>query len=348
MVMFELPKKGDLDRTLSGLMHDARHRVEAECDDIVSQAASGDTLQSSRRNLLFFHAADRYHESAMGDASSILLDFIKRTEASPFEIVGWARPHLENLGNVLLAVPKPHGFPEEHRRLVNQYTAVFRQRLDGVLRDVEIGYIKGEGFAPNTPGRENVPVGWIDTQSGAAELVAQLGPRPVPRVLTATIEERFSVGETVSVERRLSERPEEIREAARALSRAISEQIEDLNASKPNDPDALTRQEKFIGFMQRIAAGSDELAESLERVSNEVPASRGVLSKSAEIALRFGKSVMNGLEENRATILACSLRAPVIAATTCLLHLFGVSTDLAAGISAALMGIDVFRPGGKE
>jgi hypothetical protein len=52
MVTFELPKKGDLDRTLSGLMHDARHRVEAECGDIVS--ASGDTLQSSRRNLLFF------------------------------------------------------------------------------------------------------------------------------------------------------------------------------------------------------------------------------------------------------------------------------------------------------
>jgi hypothetical protein len=113
------------------------------------------------------------------------------------------------------------------------------------------------------------------------------------------------------VERRLSERPADIREAARGLSRAILKQVDELQASKPNDPDALTRQEAFISFMQGIATGLDELAAPLERVSTEASASRGPLyAKSAEIARRLGRSVTKGLEENRASIMACSLRVP--------------------------------------
>ena len=151
------------------------------------------------------------------------------------------------------------------------------------------------------------------------------------------------------VERRLSERPADIREAARALSRAISEQIDELNAQKPNDPDALTRQETFIAFMQGIATGLDELAASLERIRIEPSASRGPpYAKSAAIARSLAKSLTKGLEENRASIMACSLRVPVVLGGAALLHLLGVSPDIAAGIAAGLMGIDVFRSGGKE
>jgi hypothetical protein len=285
MVSFELPRKGDLDRTLSVLMHDARHRVQAECNDLVPQAVRSGTLQSSRQTDLFFRSADSNHERAMGDATIILRQFIERTEASPPEIVGWARPILENLGDALLTVPKPLGFPKEHRRLMLQYGAIFRQRLDGMLRDVEIGYVPGEGFAPSFSG-EGAPFSEF----------AAFGPQPVPRVFEATIEERIVLGDAVSVEQRLSERPQDIREAARALSRAISEQIDELNALKPNDPDALTRQQTFVAFMQRIATGLDELAASLERINIEPSASRGPLyAKSAAIARSLGKSVTKGL-----------------------------------------------------
>jgi hypothetical protein len=65
----------------------------------------------------------------------------------PAEITGWARPHLENLGNTLLGSIPPNGFPHDHQRIVGQYRAVFKQRLEGVLRDVEIGFLKGAGFA---------------------------------------------------------------------------------------------------------------------------------------------------------------------------------------------------------
>jgi hypothetical protein len=152
----------------------------------------------------------------------------------------------------------------------------------------------------------------------------------------------------VAVERRLEERPHDIREAARALSGAIADQIDQLNASKRNDPDALSQQEDFIAFLRRIAAGLDELAESLDRAVAQAPVSRAPLyAKSAEIARRLGNAVTEGLEENRASIMACGLRVSVVAAGTLLLHLLGVGTDLTAIVSAGLMGISIPRDSAK-
>ena len=59
-----------------------------------------------------------------------MLDYIERMERAPAEVVGWARPHLENM------VPA-NGFPQDHQRLMNQYRAVFQQRIDIMLRNAE-------------------------------------------------------------------------------------------------------------------------------------------------------------------------------------------------------------------
>ena len=83
----------------------------------------------------------------MTQATTILFDFIGRMQLPPIEITAWARPHLENLGNSLLGVVPPNGFPDDYERIRNRYTAVFTQRLNGVLRNVEIGFTKGAGFA---------------------------------------------------------------------------------------------------------------------------------------------------------------------------------------------------------
>jgi Predicted pPIWI-associating nuclease len=66
-----------------------------------------------------------------------------------------------------LAVIPPCGFPDEHQRIVAQYRAQFDQRLTGTLRDVEIGFVKGDGFAGMTKQDE-----WVRT----ADAVAMLKP----------------------------------------------------------------------------------------------------------------------------------------------------------------------------
>jgi hypothetical protein len=149
-VTFEKPIKGDLDRALSQLMHDARKALALEGNRIKSDATKAGALQSSRVIIMIAEAAEAQHKEAMKQATSILLDFSGRMGLPLAEITGWARPHLENLGNVLLGGIPPNGFPADHQRIRAQYDARFRQRLDGVLRDVEIGYLKGTGFAQLT------------------------------------------------------------------------------------------------------------------------------------------------------------------------------------------------------
>jgi len=115
-------------------------------------------------------AVDNVHKWAIEQAQTILLDFIVRMERAPTEIVGLARPHLENLNNSVLAAVPPMGFPHDHKRLTHQYSAVFQQRLDIMLRNVEIGHEKGAGFtrAEMVESKEE----WIS----AAEAVLLIAP----------------------------------------------------------------------------------------------------------------------------------------------------------------------------
>ena len=145
--MFERPKKNDLDTALSMLMHESRHKLIDEVSRIKSEAIKAGGLHSNRVVVAAVAAADTVHKAAIEEGHNILLDFIERMERTPTEIVDWARPHLENLNNSVLGVVPPNGFPQDHQRLTHQYRAVFKQRLDIMLRNVEIGHQKGVGFA---------------------------------------------------------------------------------------------------------------------------------------------------------------------------------------------------------
>jgi hypothetical protein len=155
----------------------------------------------------------------------------------------------------------------------------------------------------------------------------------------------------VSVERRLSERPEDIREAARALSRAISEQIEDLNASRLNDPDALDRQGAFIAFLQQIAAGLDNLATSLEAVieAGSPETKKSSSAYAATVARSLATFVREGFDKQRAALQACVIQVPVLTGSVWLLHALGVDPTVAFTGVCAIMGLKtVFKAETKE
>jgi hypothetical protein len=48
-------------------------------------------------------------------------------------------------------------YPNEHQQALRQYRAVFQQRLDGALRDAEIGFVRGVGFSATTPAASQPP-----------------------------------------------------------------------------------------------------------------------------------------------------------------------------------------------
>jgi hypothetical protein len=165
--MFEPPTKGDIDRALSTLMHEARHRLAARRNDAMAEATKAGALQNSRLIIVVAEAAEKVHVEAMQQATSMLREFVQRMDIAPAQIKEWARPHLESLGNTLLGVVPPCAFPDEQRRIVAQYRAQFDQRLTGTVRDVEIGFVKGSGFV-GMPKQDE----WVR----AAEAVAMLKP----------------------------------------------------------------------------------------------------------------------------------------------------------------------------
>jgi len=108
--MFEQPVKGDIDRSLSLMMHEARHRLMLEKNRIMAEASVAGALQSSRVIVTVASFANQIHDAAMKQATPLLMDFIERLQLPPAEMTSWARPHLENLGNTLLGQIPPTAF----------------------------------------------------------------------------------------------------------------------------------------------------------------------------------------------------------------------------------------------
>jgi hypothetical protein len=179
--MYEHPTQGDLGRLLSAIMHSAHHKARAEHVRLTSEfTARGMGLSTSLIGSVI-GALDKIHVESITEAKRILLDFVERMQSPPGQITATARPHLENLGNTLLAQLPAAGFPAEQQRVRAQYALVFQQRLDGALRDVEIGFVQGAGFARAEKVESKVV--WIS----AAEAVELLKPIMKPYTAQMTI-----------------------------------------------------------------------------------------------------------------------------------------------------------------
>ncbi|MGP0059953.1 MAG: hypothetical protein ACLPID_11775 [Beijerinckiaceae bacterium] len=144
--MYAQPIKGDLDRNLSMIMHSAHQRARAERFRLTSEFAARGMGQSTSLIGAAIGVLDTIHKDAIAEAMPIIRDFAERMHVTVAEIVLWARPHLENLGNSVLAELPPAGVPVEHQRIRRQYAQVFHLRLDGALRDIEIGFIGGRSL----------------------------------------------------------------------------------------------------------------------------------------------------------------------------------------------------------
>jgi Predicted pPIWI-associating nuclease len=162
---FQSPIPSDIGRLLSDLTHEARQRLMIEQNRIMGEAAQRGSLRSNRIIVTVAKVADEIHRASMDRAKALMLQFVERTQASPTEITEIARPYLETLGGNLLGVIRPNSFPADHKRIVDQHTAAFQQRLEGILRDTEIGLGNDDEFAGVTESEA-----WVR----AAEAVAML------------------------------------------------------------------------------------------------------------------------------------------------------------------------------
>jgi len=141
--MYDVPTKGDLDRNLSTITHAAHHKAQAERDRLTSEAAARGLGLSGFLISSVAACVDKIHWESIEEAMGVIRDFSSRMNVPPKKITPWARPHLQNLANVVLGVIPPAGSPQAQQQIRDKYILVFQQRLDGALRDIEIGFIGG-------------------------------------------------------------------------------------------------------------------------------------------------------------------------------------------------------------
>jgi hypothetical protein len=134
-----------------------------------------------------------------------------------------------------------------------------------------------------------------------------------------------------AVERRIAERASDIRDAAHALSKAFTEQLDLLRKSKPNDPARLPDYEDLVAFFERMASGLAKLAGTLDELMEAVASKSDreplFLGKAAEIAEQLNIGLMEWLEQNRSKVFDYPIKLSLFAGSLLFLHHFAIDTD---------------------
>jgi hypothetical protein len=137
----------------------------------------------------------------------------------------------------------------------------------------------------------------------------------------------------------LSERPVEIRDAARALSQEFKDQVEELKALRLNDPDRLDQRDDLLAFFEKMAAGLNNLADALDRAVNEAADGKpepALLGKAAEVVQQLQQGVMEWLAKNRTTLIEVPVRIGLFGLGLAFVHALGVDGHLVTTLIAGL------------
>jgi hypothetical protein len=139
--------------------------------------------------------------------------------------------------------------------------------------------------------------------------------------------------------RALSERPTQIRDAARALSREFTAQVKELKRSKPNEPDRLAKHNDLVALFEKMAAGLSNLADALDQAVNKASAGKlepAFLGKAAKVVGQLQEGVMEWLKENRTTLIEVPIRIGLFGLGLTFVHALGVDDNLVTTLIAGL------------
>jgi hypothetical protein len=146
--MYQLPTIFDFQRNLDTLIHSGEQEARAEAARIKSEFAARGIGSSTGVITAAIGRFDQIHKDILERAMRLIGEFANRNAAlSPAVLAGAARPRFHNFSTMLLGTVPPAGFPAEAQRFRGQYKLVFQQRLDGALRDIEIGFIGGRNMS---------------------------------------------------------------------------------------------------------------------------------------------------------------------------------------------------------
>lgn len=175
----------------------------------------------------------------------------------------------------------------------------------------------------------------------------------VPAILHVTLRELASVtlgalndlgraahsGTTITIQKRLSERPAELATMALSLSRAFAEQISNWEQVKPNEPDALTVHERNVQLLRTVAEGLDEIGRALADYEDTkaIAKKRNEISRAAKAATVLGSDITNWFETHSRQSVNYVMNTGLLGAGVAYLSICGVPSIVGLVPLAALL-----------
>jgi hypothetical protein len=140
---YQTPTVFDFQRNLDSIIHSGEQEVGKARSRILSEMAAKGLARSGATISQFIQNADEVHKGIIERSMNQIDEFSKApSQLSREALAEMARPRLESLAIMLSNVPTA-GSPPVAQQVRTQYAAVFQQRLDGALKDIEIGFING-------------------------------------------------------------------------------------------------------------------------------------------------------------------------------------------------------------
>jgi hypothetical protein len=140
---YQTPTLFDFQRNLASIIHSGEQEVGKARSRILSEMAAKGLARSGATISQLIQNADEVHKGIIERSMNLIDEFTKTpSQLSREALAEVARPRLETLAIMLANVPTA-GSPPVAQQVRTQYTAVFQQRLDGALKDIEIGFING-------------------------------------------------------------------------------------------------------------------------------------------------------------------------------------------------------------
>lgn len=147
--MYQTPTTADFQRSLAGILQRTREAAHSDEQRIRVEHAARGLGQSGPLISAVAIRFDELHAEAVESAMRLIGDFVARTRISPKEFGASAGPILETISAELVA-QIPFLGHESLNRATNQvrarYQGKFKERLEGALRDIEIGFVGGQNM----------------------------------------------------------------------------------------------------------------------------------------------------------------------------------------------------------
>ncbi len=143
-LMYQPPTIFDFQRNRDTLIHSCEHQARAAAAHVKSDHSARGLADATTIITMAIGRFDAIHKDILQRAMQLIEDFCSRnSQLSPGVLAGTARDRFDSFGIFLLGNVPPTRFTQDAQRFRGQYTHVFQQRLDGALRDIQIGFIGG-------------------------------------------------------------------------------------------------------------------------------------------------------------------------------------------------------------